>query len=203
MIRKTGWILFAGLSILIGFYPTVYLFVDSSSGLLSSKTPELLANAAWNLAFYSHITFGGLALLSGWSQFSKKIRTKHVRLHRRLGKIYVVAVLISAMAAVYVGFFATGGPVAAAGFISLGVIWFGTTLAAYRHIRAGNLAAHQRMMYFSFAATFAAVTLRLWMPFLIAVTGDFVPAYRVVAWLCWVPNLLVAGMLVSRLNKVV
>ncbi|GAB4428835.1 MAG: hypothetical protein OHK0039_47410 [Bacteroidia bacterium] len=44
----------------------------------------------------------------------------------------------------------------------------------------------------SYAACFAAVTLRLWLPILTALLGDFLPAYRIVAWLCWVPNLLVA-----------
>jgi len=30
---------------------------------------------------------------------------------------------------------------------------------------------------------------------------DFVPAYRVVAWLCWVPNLMVAYLIVKRMHK--
>ncbi|TNE54979.1 MAG: DUF2306 domain-containing protein [Bacteroidetes bacterium] len=201
MFRKTGWILFASLSILIGFYPVLYLFMDSGSGLLGSKSRELLADVIWNLAFYCHIIFGGIALLTGWSQFSKKVRAWNIRLHRTLGKIYVTAVLISALAGIYIGGFATGGLISAAGFISLGVIWFGTTLAAYRYIRSGNLPAHQRMMYFSFAATFAAVTLRLYLPFLTMLAGAFIPAYRIVAWLCWVPNLLVAAVLVNRLDK--
>lgn len=30
------------------------------------------------------------------------------------------------------------------------------------------------------------------MPLLIVAFGEFLPAYRVVAWLCWVPNLVFA-----------
>jgi hypothetical protein len=44
----------------------------------------------------------------------------------------------------------------------------------------------------SFALTFAAVTLRLYLipP---AIAGvDFVTAYQWIAWLCWVPNLAIA-----------
>ena len=42
-----------------------------------------------------------------------------------------------------------------------------------------------------FALIFAAVMLRIELPLLIIwFQGDFTPAYRIVAWLCWVPNLL-------------
>ena len=47
-------------------------------------------------------------------------------------------------------------------------------------------------MVYSYAACFAAVTLRIWMPLLVLAFGEFLPAYRVVAWLCWVPNLAFA-----------
>ena len=54
------------------------------------------------------------------------------------------------------------------------------------------------IMVYSYAACFAAVTLRLWLPFLIAVFHDFETAYVIVAWLCWVPNLIVANYLTKR-----
>jgi hypothetical protein len=34
------------------------------------------------------------------------------------------------------------------------------------------------------------VTLRIELPILIMAFGDFTPAYQVIAWLSWVPNLL-------------
>lgn len=49
------------------------------------------------------------------------------------------------------------------------------------------------MMVYSFSACCAAVTLRLWLPLLLGgLRLDFDFAYPIVAWLCWVPNLLVA-----------
>lgn len=54
-------------------------------------------------------------------------------------------------------------------------------------------------MVYSFSATFAAVTLRFWLPLLLGLFRlDFSVAYPIVAWLCWVPNLLVARWIVSR-----
>jgi hypothetical protein len=49
--------------------------------------------------------------------------------------------------------------------------------------------------------TFAAVTLRLWLPILISSGVDYIEAYQAVAWLSWVPNLLVAEWIVHRLRR--
>jgi len=56
-------------------------------------------------------------------------------------------------------------------------------------------------MIFSYAACFAAVTLRVWLPLLTIAMGEFNSAYRIVAWLCWVPNLIVAFLIVRNKRK--
>ncbi|MEX0313744.1 MAG: DUF2306 domain-containing protein [Allomuricauda sp.] len=196
--NKIAWFVFVFLAIGVGLYPLMYLFAGEDFGLLQGKTAELLTNWIWNLAFYGHISLGGLALLIGWSQFSKKIRAKNLLLHRNLGKIYVLAVLISGICSIYIGFFATGGIVPAVGFISLGVIWLYTTLKAYKAIRSKDLQLHQGMMIYSYAACFAAVTLRIWLPLLTIAFGEFLIAYKIVAWLCWVPNMIFAYFWVRK-----
>ncbi|MBE5319545.1 DUF2306 domain-containing protein [Pedobacter sp. MR2016-19] len=197
MVKKGLWILFATFALLIGLYPMIYFLIDRKFGLLNSKSVELLSNTFWNIGFYTHIIFGGIALLIGWTQFSSKMRNRRMALHRKVGKVYVVAVLLSALAGIYIGFFATGGWISSAGFICLGIIWFYTTLKAYLHIKEGEVEKHQKMMVYSYAACFAAVTLRIWLPILTIIYGDFSKAYLVVAWLCWVPNLVV-GYLITR-----
>ncbi|MEZ4962307.1 MAG: DUF2306 domain-containing protein [Saprospiraceae bacterium] len=199
-MKKIPWLLFAGLCTVVGLYPSVYFLIDRKFGLLSSKSEILLADVFWNLGFYTHIIIGGIALLVGWSQFSKEWRLHRPGLHRRIGKVYVASALLSGVAGIFIGFNATGGIVAKTGFIALGLVWFGTTLKAFLDIRQGDINSHQKMMIFSFAACFAAVTLRLWLPLLIvAHHGEFEPAYRIVAWLCWVPNMGVAAVMVRRL----
>jgi hypothetical protein len=62
---------------------------------------------------------------------------------------------------------------------------------AWRLALARRFDEHRRWMFRSFALTFAAVTLRIYLP-LVQIAGlDFLPAYRAIAWLCWVPNLVV------------
>jgi len=198
MVKKGLWVLFAILATLIGLYPIIYFLVDRKFGLLNSKSVELLANTFWNIGFYTHIIFGGIALLTGWTQFSPKMRNRRMALHRKLGKVYVIAVLLSALAGIYIGFFATGGLISSTGFICLGIIWFYTTLKAYLYIKSGEIEKHQKAMGYSYAACFAAVTLRIWLPILTMLYGNFSKAYLVVAWLSWVPNLLVAYLLTRK-----
>jgi hypothetical protein len=196
-ISKTVIALFA---IIIGLYPGMYFFKERTFGLLSSKSNELLSNALWNTAFYTHIILGGIALLIGWLQFNTKLRLRNLSTHIVIGKIYIVSVLFSALASIGLGFFATGGFITSTGFICLGTIWFTTTLLAYLKIKNMQVEQHRRLMIYSYAACFAAVTLRIWLPVLIIISGDFIVAYSIVAWLCWVPNLVVANLIVRNLK---
>lgn len=196
--NKVAWFVFVALAIAIGLYPLLYLFVDREFGLLASKDEPLLSNVFWNIGFYGHIIFGGIALLVGWVQFSRKLRTRYLDAHRLVGKIYVLSVIVSGVCGVYIGFYATGGFVSSVGFIALGIFWLFTTIMAYQAVRKGDIELHQGYMVYSYALCFAAVTLRIWLPLLSIAFGDFVSAYRVVAWLCWVPNLIFAYFWVRK-----
>jgi len=196
--NKVAWFVFVVLAMAVGLYPLLYLLIDREFGLLASKDETLLVNVFWNIGFYGHIFFGGLALLVGWVQFSKKMRNANLKRHRNIGKIYVIAALVSGVCGIYIGFYATGGLISSLGFISLGLIWLFTTSKAYLAVRKGDLSLHQGLMIYSYAACFAAVTLRIWLPLLSLVFGDFVIAYRIVAWLCWVPNIIFAYFWVRR-----
>ena len=200
-MKRFGWIVFGFFAVSIGLYPFMYFIVDRNFGLLQSKSEALLADPLWNTGFYAHIVFGGLALLSGWTQFSKKLRAKRMNLHRTLGKFYVIVVMISSIAGIYIGGHPTGGPIAMTGFMLLGILWFYTTLSAYTSIRGRNTSRHEVMMIFSYALCFAAVTLRIWLPILQGITGDFITAYLIVAWLCWVPNFIVAFIITGKKRR--
>jgi hypothetical protein len=88
------------------------------------------------------------------------------------------------------------------GFGILGLVTVGTTILAYRSIRAGQVLKHREWMMRSYAAIFAGVMLRVELPFLTIMFGGptvgFPKAYAIIAWACWVPNLLVAEWLIRR-----
>jgi len=197
-LKKTGWILAIVTIISIGLYPYIYLFVEWPFGLLMSKTAELLANKIWIFVFYLHILLGSISLLTGWSQFVPNWRKHQMTWHKTLGKVYVFSVFISGLAGFYIAYFATGGWITSLGFMSLAVLWLLSTFKAYQLILNKEFDRHEQMMIYSYAACLAAVTLRLWLPLLTYLTGDFFVAYPIVAWLCWMPNLIVAVVLVNK-----
>jgi hypothetical protein len=62
----------------LDFIPGFIFFIDKTFGLLSQKSAELLSSRIWQIGFYTHIVFGGLALLIGWTQFGEKFREKNI-----------------------------------------------------------------------------------------------------------------------------
>ena len=201
-MKTFRWAIFIFFSISIGLYPVAYLLVDMSYGLLASKSAELLQNKVWYTAFYQHIFLGALAMLVGWSQFSKRFRNKNLSFHRTLGKVYLIAVALSGSAGLFIAFYATGGLISVFGFSGLAVAWLFTSLQAYLAIRKKDVDQHQYWMIRSYALCWAAVTLRIWLPlFQFAFDIEFITAYRIIAWLCWVPNLIVAEMIVRNIKS--
>lgn len=200
-MNKLSWIAFGFLSIVIGLYPIVYGLVDMSQGFLGGKSDELLNSYIWYWFFYQHIGLGAVSMLTGWIQFSAKIRAKNLGLHRLLGKIYVIAVLLSGSAGLYLSFYATGGIISGFGFGTMAVLWLVTTIMAFLTVKNGDIEAHRRWMIRSYALCWAAVTLRIWLPLLqIAFGMEFMTAYLLVSWMCWVPNLVVAELFVRSVQ---
>lgn len=198
MTKKIAFIIFAGFCISVGLYPLIYFLIDPTFGLLNSKSDLLLNDGLWNIAFYAHISLGGLGLLIGWAQFNKKLRKNNVNLHRNIGKVYLISVLISGFSGLYIAYFATGGMVSTLGFSILAIVWIYTTLRAFLEIKNQSVKKHQKYMIYSYAACFAAVTLRIWLPILTALLQNYITAYRIVSWLCWIPNMIVAFYIVKR-----
>jgi uncharacterized membrane protein len=145
-----------------------------------------------SLGFYLHIGSGSLALLIGGWQFLPAVRRAGGGLHRLLGGLYVTACTLGALAALTIAPGTNGGPVAAAGFMTLAILWLATTWRALAAILAGDVAGHRRWIFRSFALTLAGVTLRLYLPAALLSPYGFSPTYAAIAWLCWVPNLILA-----------
>jgi uncharacterized membrane protein len=196
---KAYFFIIAFFAISVGLYPITYFLFDMKGGLLGTKTEDLLSNTIWNIAFYIHISFGAFAMLTGWPQFSEKWRLQNINLHRNLGKIYLVSVLISGISGFYIALFATGGLVAVSGFVAMSLVWLFTSFTAYTKIRKLDINSHRNWMIRSYAITFSAVTLRLWLPVIQSMPGmDFIATYKIVAWISWVVNLLIAEWIIKK-----
>jgi uncharacterized membrane protein len=161
--------------------------------------PAHLANVATRrLALSVHAVSAAFALLLGPWQFVAAIRARHPGLHRALGRTYALAVLVGWTASLPIALHAQTGPIAASGFLALGAFWISCTATAIWKITHGDIPAHRRWMIRSFALTTAAITLRIYLGIILGLDIPFVAGYRAIAWLCWVPNLLAAELILCR-----
>jgi uncharacterized membrane protein len=175
------------LSALIAIYALSFYLLRERA--FAPQLRESFSARPWGI--YSHVLFGAIALALGPFQFRRTILTRRRAVHRNLGKVYAVAAFLTGAAGLYMALYSFGGAVTHFGFGVLGALTMAATAIAYVRIRNLDVSYHREWMIRSFALIFAAVTLRLELPLLIvAFRGDFAPAYAIIAWLCWVPNIL-------------
>jgi hypothetical protein len=179
--------------ILILSLGTFYLYgsFNSNQGFLLLKQ-YAIKTGLYLPAFYAHIFGSSLILLVGFVQFSKRVYSNKP-LHRTLGKVYVLGVLLfSAPGAYVMTFFINRGTGVFISFLLQNTLWIIATAAAWRYAIKADIPQHVCMMRRSYALAFAAVTLRFYI-WLFTVLGNgvgFENNYLIIAFLSWVPNLL-------------
>jgi uncharacterized membrane protein len=189
---KFLWAIIVILALLVGYLPINYLINGINEAYLELKSKETLGSTAWYSFLYFHMISGGMAILTGWIQFNQNIREKWTNTHRMIGKIYVIFALVCSISGVYVGVFATGGLIAAVGFITVACIYFYTTVQGFLSVKKGQILPHQNFMTYSYAVCLSAVSLRLAVPLSYLFTDDYVFSYKIIAWGAWIPNLAIA-----------
>ncbi|MBL7747128.1 MAG: DUF2306 domain-containing protein [Chitinophagaceae bacterium] len=157
----------------------------------------------WRIAFFIHVYASLWVLFAGFTQFSKKLQRNNPSLHRTLGYVYVLDVLlITGPAGLIMGFYANGGTLSRIAFVLLAVLWIFFTAMALVKAKQKNFIAHRNYMIRSYALTISALTLRAW-KYAITNTMTVPPmdVYRVVAWAGWVINLLAAEIIIYRFRQ--
>ncbi|QJD86074.1 DUF2306 domain-containing protein [Cohnella herbarum] len=203
-IKGNKWLTtVAFLAIAVSLFSAFQYFVmgANKSGLVLEKLRVMNLDDLWYVILYIHIATSIAAICTGWTQFIGQIRAKSIRVHRTIGRIYSYSVLLGGISGAYLSFYATGGWVSSAGFLLLSLLWLYTLFQGIRAIAARkDRLEHQKWMTRNYALTFAAVMLRIYIPISIALFGfeAFNDFYRVIAWLCWVPNLFFAQWLLNR-----
>lgn len=190
--RSLHWVA-GGLSALVALYALVLLVV------VRLRPPLMQERFALHpVATALHLAVGALVIVLAPLQLSERLRRRFVRLHRWLGRLYAVGVLASGTAGLALARISQGGLPAHLGFGLLAVLWIATTAIGVHRVRVGDIRAHERWMVRSFALTFAAVTLRIYIPLGVVLALPAELSYQVIAWLCWVPNLVVTEVLIRN-----
>lgn len=151
---------------------------------------------AWLLL--PHIGTGFIALVLGPWQFWPALRNRYPRLHRRMGRAYVISVGISSLLGLYLALMRTN-LLFKTGIASLAVAWMVTGAMAVLTIRKGLVQEHREWMLLNYVLTWSFVTFRVGSNFMRDL--GYEPAQvLILTWLCWVPQLLVAS-LVMHINR--
>ena len=171
---------------------------------LSSDVPELLTGTVPDDAFdrryvehpalaYLHIVPGIVFVLGAPVQLALRIRGRHYRLHRRLGRFLVGAGLTSGVFALAFGIPHSFGGAGQAWATVLFGIWFVACLVlGFRAIRRKEVRQHRRWMIRAFAVALGVGTIRVWIGIfqatgLLSLQASFAPAF----WIAFTIHVLV------------
>lgn len=127
-----------------------------------------------------HTLAGTLALLIGPINFSTRLRQRHLRLHRILGRIYVISVFVGS----FTGIALAAGRPGLSGTSMQAAAWMVCTTAAFVTARNRQIAVHRQWMARSYAVTFTFVSSRILnlVPAYWSHLGDMLSAVGVIAF---------------------
>lgn len=175
---------------------SMHFFQQEASGLLKSK--ELVTEAWYRWTFKAHILFGIIAIFAGPVQFLEKLRARNLRLHRSIGYVYFISVLISSIAGLIIAQYAMGGIVSTLGFSALAIFWLSTDILAINAIKKKKIAEHQKWMLINYGLTFAAIPQRTMLALALIPGFKFIVVYQFSAWLPWILNTLIAFWIIKK-----
>lgn len=191
--------------LLIGFFflgaismlvMSMHFFQNEISGILKYK--DVSSNAWYRLFFKAHIFLGLIAIITGPFQFLTNQNSARLAIHKKLGYVYILSVLISSVMALIVAPYAMGGWVSSVGFSVLAVFWMTTAILAIISIKKKQILAHQKWMYINYGLTFAAITQRTLLLAPLLVDVEFLNIYKLSAWLPWMLNTFIAVALFRK-----
>lgn len=127
-----------------------------------------------------HSLAGLLALLIGPLQFSSRFRQRRLKLHRVLGRIYVLCVFVGS----FTGIALAAGRPGLPGTSMQAAAWIVCTTAAFVTARNRQITVHRQWMARSYAVTFTFVSSRVFnlVPAYWSHLGDVLSAVGVIAF---------------------
>jgi len=155
----------------------------------------------WRISFYTHVFTSIFVLIAGFTQFNPWILKHHKLWHRRMGYLYIlIVVFVTGPSAFIMGLYANGGLPARASFTVLAALWIIFTALAWNYALKGRFQTHGAFMIRSYALTLSAITLRLYTIAFHMIGAEASPKdiYITTAWLSWVPNLILAEILIRN-----
>ena len=178
--------------VLVGIIGLVFIAGAALPYYLNFDEGQFRANWPRRWWLMLHISTGIVALLTGPVQLWLGLTDRRPELHRRLGMIYLSAVVVSSIAAFYLAFNTALGVVFGAGLTGLAIAWLATSGMAFISVKRYLLEQHKEWMIRSYVVTTAFVTFRvLYLVLNAAGVGTQLEQLAISSWFCWAIPLLV------------
>jgi uncharacterized membrane protein YozB (DUF420 family) len=174
-----------------------YIPYNTDVAFLRIKQDEIALDY-YKIAFFTHVYTSIFLMLLGFFQFSQTIKRKYINIHRWSGRVYAMIILLfSGPSGLVMSYHANGGIFSQISFVILSVLWISFTLLSVYFILKKDVKNHQKFAIRSFALTLSAISLRLF-KYIIVFLFQPLPmdVYRIVAWLGWTFNLLIAEIII-------
>lgn len=189
-----------GVAALIGLASVIAIvfFAVAAAPYLLSSSHNAEQYAGRRGPLLVHIVFGTVALFTGPVQLWLGIAERKVEWHRRLGLVYLAAVVASAGAAYVIALSPSAGWIFGSGLMSLATAWLTTTGLAFLAIKRQLIEQHKEWMIRSYVVTFAFVFFRIGAVILGAIDPTAVVAQvGALAWACWALPLLFTELIIQ------
>jgi uncharacterized membrane protein len=174
---------------------TLFVIYNNERFIIDHSDPLWTYYLSVRWLLVPHGLAGAICLCLGATQFSTRLRQRHARVHRVLGRCYVIGVAIAAPLSIYITIMRNELPLRVAIYTQAS-LWLLTTAVAFYCIRRRNFREHRRWMIRSYAITLIFLTDRVLdaIPGVSALDTDASPN---VVWLCniiaWVvPTFIIA-----------
>ena len=195
------------LTIILLVLVAIYFVIDRALPYMLNFNIEQYHDYYWPNKWWlvGHLFGGSLALIIGPFQFSTPFRNKFLKLHRNLGKVFIIAIILGALSALYMSVY-----VAPQENISwsislfvMALVWLVSVLMAYRAIRLRRLQQHREWMIRTYVITLGFVLFRVLNEnsFIREVMPTFEERGPACIWLSWVVPLFIAEVVLQWHKK--
>jgi uncharacterized membrane protein len=191
-----------GLGIFLIYFGFKFIWRDALP--LFAFTEEAMSHYwEYRWSVIGHVSGGIVALLIGPFQLWPAFRNSYTLAHRRMGYLYLMAILIGSISGTHLAWTTALESNFAFAFAMqmLAIVWFGTTAMAYISIRKREIDQHREWMIRSYVVTMAFIVFR-WLAGL-GLVRELMPKFiergPTITWMCWViPLMITEFILIMR-----
>lgn len=204
-LKWFNWILFFVYSFFLYLMIEIsiqYIPINTDVAFLRIKQNEI-KHDYYRIAFFTHAYSSIFCLLAAYTQFSANIRNNFPKFHKIGGYIYMISVLfLAGPSGLILGYHANGGLSSKISFLLLGLLWIAFTGYSIFAILRKDIQNHKNFMIRSYSLALSAITLRAWKWILVFLFHPRpMDVYKVVAWLGWVLNIIIAEYIIYRIKE--